>query len=191
MGQIQNAANGLAQTALGAAVAGKHLKQQEQQLKEQEATKKLQGINAAATTQSQLNEVNTSIEQNWQDQWDTHTEKEKAGKAFKAQADYAKSGKHPNGLYNQKQLEAASTALDSLTKGQRALQDIDKRLHLQKEVIMRKAEQINELYGEKVINQEGLYESVYQKVKGHDDAEKTYKEGGIQALRRKTFKENK
>lgn len=47
MGQIQQAAGGLAQTALGAAVAGKHLKQQQEQINESKGQKEIANINAS------------------------------------------------------------------------------------------------------------------------------------------------
>lgn len=49
MGQIQQAASGLAQTALGAAVAGKHLKQQQEQINETKELKQQQ-LEAEAVT---------------------------------------------------------------------------------------------------------------------------------------------
>lgn len=119
MGVIQGAASGLAQIGLGVAVAGKHLKQQGESIKEQEATKKLAGINAAAVTQSQLAENAKEYEANikegnaatsgYMDAWTEKKKQELIREGVKTD-DKGRMRTEGGQFYSEKQLQAAVTA---------------------------------------------------------------------------------
>lgn len=165
MGAIQNAANQLAQTGLGAAVAGKHLQQQAESIKEQEATKELAGLNAISVAQSQLNEVNTNAEKLAAERKSTYEEYHKNMSNWGNQADYKETGKHPNGLYNWKQLEMAKTAAISNAKGLEAIQNNWERIEAQRAAVLQKAEALKEIYGKEVVDIQGAEAMRYRKAR--------------------------
>lgn len=164
MGAIQNAANQLAQTGLGAAVATKHLKQQSDSLKEQEATKKLTGINAAAVTSSQLTENARDYEnnikegnvatKNYMDAW---TEKKKQELIRENVSTDSKGRMRTEGgqFYSEKQLKAAITGERSAKMAVQAIWEDRNRIKAQREILLRKGQAINEIYGEKVFDDPG------------------------------------
>jgi len=164
MGAIQNAANQLAQTGLGAAVAGKHLQQQAESIKEQEATKKLTGINAAAVTQSQLaenaKEYETNIKEGnaatagYMDAWKEKKKQELIREGVKTD-DKGRMRTEGGQFYSEKQLKAAITAERSAKMAVEAVWEDRRRIKSQRDILLRKGEAINEIYGEKVFSDPG------------------------------------
>lgn len=151
MGAAQNSINQAIGVGLGLAGTGAHLANQQESIKEQEESKKLQGINAAVITQGQLNETNAELQKSMEDLGQNKKDIKKATGDFVKQSDYKASGKHPNGLYSDKQLEAAQTALTSALKDKQALVEQQKRIRAQREGLQKKAEQINKIYGESIV----------------------------------------
>lgn len=171
MGAIQNAANQLAQTGLGAAVAGKHLQQQAESIKEQEATRKLAGANAAAAAQSQLNEVNASLDKGIED-WsgaaleagkaraNLTEEQQKAGNLTKDKSGRTRTVDPKTGKmgpwYSTKALEKAKTALQEADATRIGYLQNVQRLYQQRLSVLAKSQKINEVYGEKIVDIPGV-----------------------------------
>lgn len=161
MGAIQGAADKLASTALGAAVAGKHLKQQGEQVKEAEASKKLAGINAAAVTSSQLAENVSEYEkaigeeraagsQHIKDYHELYKQEDIRNKVTTDEKGRMRT--EGGQFYSEKQLKAAITAERSSRMALEAARENKNRIIGQRELLLHKAEAIDELYGEKVVD---------------------------------------
>lgn len=173
MGAIQNAANSLAQTGLGAAVAAKHLNQQAESIKQQEATKKLAGLNAAASTQSQLNEANVDLDK-------VGTEfsgnvKESVGAMNKLLRERVRAGNTTTDshgrrrdaagqFYSTKSLDEAYNAVVELDATRIGITENARRILAHRQAILAKAQGINEIYGEKIVDIPGQHGEVIDKL---------------------------
>ena len=171
MGAIQNSINQMLGTVAGAVTLGTHLSQQAEGIKEQEATRKLAGANAAAAAQSQLNEINASLDKGIEE-W--------SGAAFeagKARANLTKEQQKSRNLttdksgrtrtvdpktgkmgpwYSTKALEKAKTALQEADATRIGYLQNVQRLYQQRLSVLAKSQKINEVYGEKIVDIPGV-----------------------------------
>lgn len=151
-------------TVAGAATLGKHLSQQAEGIKEQEATKKLAGINAAAVTQSQLAENAKEYENNikegnaatsdYMDAWNEKRKQELIKEGVKTD-DKGRMRTEGGQFYSEKQLKAAVTAERSAKMAVEAVWEDRRRIKSQRDILLRKGEAINEIYGEKIFDDPG------------------------------------
>ena len=171
MGAAQNSINQAIGVGLGLAGTGAHLANQQESIKEQEATKKLAGLNAASVAQSQLNDVNVQFDeaaQNWgqkateagQAVTKLTDERKKAGNTTVDKGGHVRSIKD-NGkmgpIYSLKSLEKAYTAAESAEAARvGAIQNIQ-RVLAQRQAILAKSKSINEIYGSDIVDIPGLY----------------------------------
>lgn len=203
MGAIQNAANQLAQTGLGAAVATKHLKQQSDSLKEQEANRKLTGATAAASAQGQLNEVNANLEKGleiWskateeaaQARHDLAEEQKKAGNLAKDKSGRTRTVDPKTGKmgpwYSTKSLEKRETALQEKDAARIAAIKNVQGLYQHRLSVLSKSQKINEVYGENIVDIPGVgAENLEAALKAHPELFEKSQGSLIYEARRRVF----
>lgn len=165
MGAIQNAANQLAQTGLGAAVAGKHLKQQEESIKQQEDTKKLTGLNTASIIQGKLDDNLIEAEKATDEAgagikelsdkaaaYSKESEKAYAAGANIFERDERGRGRDAMGkYYSFKQLDAAETAAWNVMAEVEAKVQNQSRIFRQRDLLKKQADMANDIYGTNII----------------------------------------
>lgn len=171
MGAIQNSINQMLGTVAGAVTLGTHLSQQAEGIKEQEATRKLAGANAAAAAQSQLNEINASLDKGIEE-WGNASleagkaranlteEQQKSGnlttdKSGRTRTVDPKTGKM-GPWYSTKALEKAKTALQEADATRIGYLQNVQRLYQQRLSVLAKSQKINEVYGEKIVDIPGV-----------------------------------